>query len=408
MSTNEPSVPAHVPPELVQPIPFQDAPGIERDASGAMDVFRDDRPIVYAPASRRGMGSWVLKSYELIHEAFHTPELFSSDRYSGFSALLGEDWPMPPMEYDPPHHQPFRVLLQPLFTPKRMATLEDGVSETVRELLARLRPQGRCEFQSTFGVPLPTTVFLRLVGLPLEDAPTLLVWERQLMHGETLDERIAGARSIKEYLLGHIGERERNPQDDMISYIVNAEVEGRRLTPDEKLGICFLLYGAGLDTVAAALGLSFGFLARNPERQQDLRNDPDQRPRAIEEMLRATMNIVPGRRLTQDTVFHGVEMKKGDFVALPTMFANRDSAEFPDATKIDFARENAAQHLSFGTGAHNCLGKHLARRELRIALDAWLDEMPPFRLGPGELVTYGGTVFGVTSLDLEWTAPTAA
>src|SRR6185369_17056121 len=107
MSTNEPSVPAHVPPELVQPIPFQDAPGIERDASGAMDVFRDDRPIVYAPASRRGMGSWVLKSYELIHEAFHTPELFSSDRYSGFSALLGEDWPMPPMEYDPPHHQPF-------------------------------------------------------------------------------------------------------------------------------------------------------------------------------------------------------------------------------------------------------------------------------------------------------------
>src|SRR4030095_13470085 len=114
------------------------------------------------------------------------------------------------MEVDPPHNMPFRVLLTPLFSPRRMATLEGGVTETVKELLEELRPKGECEFQSAFGVKLPTTVFLRLVGLPLEDAPMLLGWEHELMHGETMSQRIAGARSIKEYLQDHINDRERN------------------------------------------------------------------------------------------------------------------------------------------------------------------------------------------------------
>jgi cytochrome P450 len=398
-----PDVPAHVPQDLVQVFAFDSEPEMSSEPTAAMDRLRDKRSIVYAPAGRRGRGTWVMKTYELVNEALMNPELFSSYRFSGFSDLLGEDWPMPPMEYDPPQHRPFRMLLQPLFSPGRMAAMETGIHETVTTILDDLRPRGGCEFQSAFGMKLPTTVFLRLVGLPLDDAPMLLKWEGQLMHGKTMEERIAGARSIKDYLQGHIKDREANRRDDLFSVIVHGVVDGKPITDAEKLGACFLLYSAGLDTVAAALGYSFRFLALNPERQAELRANPEMRLRAIEELLRAQMNNVPGRWVTRDTVFHGVEMRKGDYVSLSTMFANRDPAMFADPGRIDFGRANVNRHLTFGTGPHNCIGSHLARRELRLALDAWLDTMPAFRASSPP-VTYGGSVFGVTSLDLAWDA----
>jgi cytochrome P450 len=405
MATIEQQIPAHVPPELVQNFTFDREPGMDTHPAEVMDSLRDGRDIVFAPAGRRNQGTWVLKNYDLIFEAYQNTELFSSYRFSGFSALLGEDWPMPPMEYDAPQHRPFRALINPLFTPKRMAMLEEGIAETVTGILDEIRPQGQCEFQSTFGLQLPTTVFLRLIGLPLEDAPTLLEWESKLMHGASLDIRIEGARAIKEYLQGHIAAREAERRDDIISYIIYSEVDGRPLTEDEKLGMCFLLYSAGLDTVAASLGFTLRYLALNPDVQEELRAHPEKRNKAIEELLRINMNNVPGRWVTQDTVFHGVEMKKGDYLSLSTMFANRDPAMFANPEKPDFERANSMRHIAFGTGAHNCLGSHLARRELRISMDAWLDQMPPFRVGAKEPVTYGGSVFGVRTLDLAWTPP---
>lgn len=396
-----PEVPAHVPAELVQHFAFDSLPGIESEPDRAMDALRDDRPIVYSPAGRRGRGTWVLKTYDLISEAYLDTGLFSSYRFSGFSDLLGEDWPLPPMEYDPPQHRPFRFLLQPLFSPTRMAALEAGIAETVVGVLDELRPLGRCEFQSAFGMKLPATVFLRLVGLPLEDAPTLLIWESRLMHGKTLDERIAGARSIKDYILGQIKAREIEQTDDLFSQVIHGKVDGKPLTDAEKLGVCFLLYSAGLDTVAAALGFIFRYLALNPDRQDELRRNPEIRGKAIEELLRANLNNVPGRWVTRDASFHGVEMKQGDYVSLSTMFANRDPAIFDKPAATDFERANVNHHLAFGTGPHNCIGSHLARRELRISLDAWLDRMPAFRASEPP-VTYGGSVFGVTSLEIEW------
>lgn len=402
MSTPSPSIPGHVPAELVQDFAFDGDPGYRSDPASVVDAARDARPIVFAPAGRRGRGTWVFKTYDLVFEAFQKPELFSSYRFSGFSDLMGETWPLPPMEYDPPRHRPFRALLQPLFTPSRMAELEGGIAATVAEILDGMRSRGACEFQSEFAVRLPTTVFLRLIGLPLEDASTLLRWEAQLMHGETMEARIEGACAIRDYLRGHIAEREVRPQDDIISRLISSEINGVPISDDEKIGVCFLLYSAGLDTVASALGFTFRALALDPEFQDDLRRQPELRPRAIEELLRSQMNNVPGRWVTEDTLFHGVTMKKGDYVSLSTMFANRDPAVFTDPGKNDCVRDNAMRHIAFGTGIHNCLGSHLARRELRLAMDAWLDTMPPFRVGAQPPVTYGGSVFGVTSLDLKW------
>jgi cytochrome P450 len=367
-----------------------------------MAAYQDDREIVFTPVNPRGKGNWVFKSYDIVAEALKMTELFSSDRYSGFSQLIGEDWPMLPLEVDPPLHRPYRLLLNKVFAPSRMSALEDGITETVRNLLDKIRPLGKCEFQQSFGLPLPTTMFLRLMDLPLEDAPTLLAWENELLHGMDMAARASAARSIKDYLVGYIEKREQAPADDVVSYIAQAELDGRPLTSLEKLGMCFVLYGAGLDTVASALGFTFKYLAENPDKQEQLRRRPEIRERAVEELLRANTNVVPNRIVTRDTDFHGVSLKKGDVVALPTMFANHDPALFECPAGVDFDRGNVMRHVSFGSGPHNCLGSHLARRELRIALDEWMNGMPPFRLGEESPVTYGGSVFGVHSLHLAW------
>lgn len=396
------AIPAHVPPELVRDWTLEDA-GRAPDPLAAMDALREGPPITFAPRGRRGGPSWMVNNYEMIVEVLQNPDMFSSDRYSGFSRLLGEDWPMIPLEVDPPVHRPFRMLMNKVFAPRVMNALEGDIAATVRRIIDETRPKGGCEFQETMGRPLPTDVFLNLLGLPLSDAATVLAWERGLMHGETLDIRIEAARSIKAYLLEAIARAEADPRDDIISYVATAEVEGRALAPLEKLGICFVLYGAGLDTVAATLGLMFKYLAENPDKQEELRADPSLRAKAVEEIIRAHSSVTTGRIVAKDLVFHGIAMKKGDFISTPTFFADRDPAVFADPKTVDFRRIDVMKHVAFGSGPHACLGSHLARRELRITLDQWLERMPPFRIAAGDRpVTYGGSVFGVDRLPLQW------
>jgi cytochrome P450 len=397
-------IPSHVPSELVQDFSFHTAPGIERNPSGVIDRLRDHRNIVYGIGARRGRDCWVFKTYDLIVEAFQNPALFSSERFSGFSQLLGEDWPLNPVEVDPPLHRSYRLILSKLFAPSRMNELERGIAHTVRELTDAVLPERECDFQKSIAIPLPTTVFLDLIGLPVEDASLFLQWEQSLMHSLDMKERATGARGIRDYLVSAIANRETLPRDDILSYIGGATVDGRPLDSSEKLGMCFNLYIAGLDTVAAALGASFKHLAENSERQAELRADKALRAKAIEEILRTNSMVVAGRYVTRDTEFHGVELKRGDYVSLPTMFANRDGGHFANPTDVDFGRSNVMSHIAFGTGIHNCLGSHLARRELKIVMEEWLERVPMFRIPEGQAaVTFAtAAVFGVESLPLVW------
>lgn len=397
------AIPDHVPAELVQDFAFDSHPGFTTNPPAAIDSLRDGRPIVYAPAGRRGRGTWVLKSYDLLAEAFQSPETFSSYLYSGFSGLIGESWPMLPLEVDPPMHRAYRVFLNKVFSPSLMNTLADGMTETIRALIVKVKPLGGCEFQEAVARPMPTTVFLRHLGLPLEAADDFLAWEGDLLHGTSMAARADAARKIKDYLVAALQDRAAHPRDDVMSFIARGEIDGRPLNEEEQLGMAFVLYGAGLDTVASALGFIFKFLAENQEAQDRMRSDSELRKNAIEELVRANSMVVSGRTVTRDTVFHGVVMKQGDFVSLPTMFANRDPAAFDNATGIEFGRPNIMKHIGFGSGAHACLGSHLARREIKIVLDEWLETMPQFRIAQGDAaVTYGGSVFGVDYLPLEW------
>jgi cytochrome P450 len=399
-----PNIPGHVPEHLVQDVSFHNAPGIDRDPAAVLDSMRDDRNIVWGIGARRGKDGWMIKNYDLMIEAYRRPDLFSSKGFSGISALLGEDWLLIPPELDPPAHTGFRKFLTKFFTPSRMTEAEPGIKLAVHQLTDAVLPLGRCEFQESVATPLPTSVFLTMFGLPLEDAKLFLGWAAALLRSVDDVERTRGARAIRDYMVDAIKDRMAHPKDDMMSSFSNAVVDGRPLELHEKLGMCVDIYLAGLDTVTNSIATVFMYLAQNQGQQAFLRDNPDHRAKAIEEIVRTRSNVNNARFVTQDMLFHGVEMKRGDRVVLPTMFANRDGAHFKNPGEIDLQRENVMSHIVFGSGIHNCLGAHLARRELKIVTDEWLDRVPPFRIPDSErAVTYAsGAVFGVDQLPLEW------
>lgn len=394
--------PDHVPRHLIRDWNFATAPGAQRDPFRALSVLHDGPDIFWAPAVRNNHAAWVVTRHELIREILQDPARFSSKAIAGFSRLLGETWDLIPLEKDPPDHGRYRTLMNPIFSPSRVALIEDTVTATAEALIEKMKAKGEAEFIDDFARPFPVTVFLSLMGLPLELTAKFLAWEDGLLHGKTMEARIAAAAAIKDYLQDMIAKRRAAPTDDLISFAVTGEVEGRRLDDEEVLGVCYLLFVGGLDTVASALGFAFKHLAEDAANQALLRSEPDLIPAAIEELLRAHSAVITSRFVTRDTEFHGVTMKAGECVALATGLAGRDGREFPDPHRIDFLRENL-RHIAFSAGPHRCIGSHLARRELKIALDLFLTRIPPFRIKPGETpVTHATGVFGVDYLPIVW------
>jgi cytochrome P450 len=174
------------------------------------------------------------------------------------------------------------------------------------------------------------------------------------------------------------------------------------MTKEEVLDTAFLMFMAGLDTVTAALSFIFNYLATHDDARRRLVDDPDLIPPAIEELLRFHAFVNPGRYLTKDIEFAGVQMKKGDAVLVSTPLSTRDPAEFADPTTVDFER-SPNHHIAFGAGPHRCVGSHLARRELEVALREWLQRIPDFHLAEGAVITsHGGGVMGLERLPLVW------
>jgi cytochrome P450 len=184
--------------------------------------------------------------------------------------------------------------------------------------------------------------------------------------------------------------------------MVNAEIDGRPIDYYELMGMLYVLYVGGLDTVYSTLGWIMHHLATNPELQDRLGRDPSLLPQAVEEFSRAFSVVVTHRQVAKDFVFHGVPMRKGDEVNLPIMLANRDPAVFDNPHVIDIERR--PRHIAFGTGTHNCVGLHLAKREIRTVLEEFLSTFDGIRLKPGETPRHHtGRTFGFDYLPLALT-----
>ncbi|MDB5982100.1 MAG: cytochrome [Pseudomonas sp.] len=397
------NVPPHVPRELIVDYDIWATPETACPFS-AMDRFRDGPAVFYTPVHYAGnAGAWVLTRAEDIQTVMGNPELFGSKSKSGFTALIGETWDLAPLEVDPPEHRQLRQILDPIFAPKRIEQLTPGLRQFCDKLIDDFLDKGEVEFVNDFARPYPVKIFLELMGLPMEDFDRFVEWGEQLLRSPTFEGRVVGGKAILHYLLDLIEKRKLDSSGtDVTSIVVNARIDGKPLPQERLIGMLYLLFIAGLDTTASSLGFFFKHLAENPDDQRRLREHPELIPQAVEELLRAYSVVTTGRHVMQDTVVGGVEMKAGDWIVIGTMFGSRDPAEHAHADKVDLDRQQT-RHMAFATGVHRCLGSHLGRRELVLAIEEWLKRVPEFRVKAGEQPRmHGGIVFGVDHLPLTW------
>jgi cytochrome P450 len=325
-----------------------------------------------------------------VFRAYQEPNTFSSASSVAIPATgLGNQRPVIPVEIDPPDHTRYREILAPLFTVRRMRTLEEKVHSQARVLVEEILAKGTCDYAAEFAKELPARVFLEMMGWPVSDTPMFLDWCDKLMRdipGDpegTLRQKQETGAVLYGYFAAelekHVAAGAPSGDDsDFIDWLRAASFGGEReLSPFEILDCIFIVLIAGLDTTQGVLSLSMEYLADNPDRRRDLVENPQLLDGAVEELLRWFAPVLPARTLTRDVEMRGVSLKEGERLMLAISSACRDADEFPDPDAVDF-RRNPNRHITFGVGAHRCLGAHLARIELRAALQEWHERIPDY------------------------------
>jgi cytochrome P450 len=288
-----------------------------------------------------------------------------------------------------------------------MERLEDRVRERCVELIGEIAGAGQCDFLRDFAWRYPTTIFMELMGLPIDGLEQFLAWEHQILHPAVGDDpEQTGAFEAMMAVMGYFSElmeeKRRNPTDDLLSSALEWRIDGLPIPHEDLLSWCLLMFMAGLDTVSIQLSYAFWHLATHPADRIQIASDPSVIPAAVEEFLRQFAFVAPSRKVMEDTDFHGCPLKKGDMVFAPLCGATRDPGVFEDGATVRFDRA-VNNHIAFGAGPHRCLGSHLARRELRVALEEWHRAIPTYRLTEGVDVTeHGGGLYGIDRLELSW------
>ncbi len=369
---------------------------------GVYRAMRDVMPAVEfvdTPAGRMG----IICHRRDIEEAFRHPEVFASTEAVDLSNVR----PLIPLNIDPPDHKKYRKLLDPLFAPRAVARLERPVADLANSLMDAFEGQDEIDFGPAFSVPLPSQVFLTLLGLPLDELPTFLAMKDGIIrpervvgvhsgHPDARAHQQATARSIYEYFDRVLDERAQEPRDDLVTHFLAAEIDGDRLSREEILDISFLFLIAGLDTVTASLDCMFAFLARHPDHRRQIVADPSLIPAAVEELLRYETPVIGvPRKAVQDTLLGGCPVPRGAQVTLLLGSGNTDDVEFGDGDTVRFDRD-PNRHMAFGGGVHRCLGSHLARLELRVALREWHKRHPDYHVAPGAELDF---TTGIRSID---------
>jgi cytochrome P450 len=348
----------------------------------------------------------IVSHFKDVHDALRDPETFSSEIDLG----LGNVRPMIPQQLDPPAQTRYRKILDPLFSRKKMEALVPAIREHAKALIDAIADKGECEFDAAFAIPLPCTAFLSLFGLPHSDLPIFLEMKDGIIRPQKFTTDLAKADEIRKatglrmyaYFEDEMKRRQVQPKQDLLGDLLAAEIDGRKLAHNEILDICFLMLMAGLDTVTATLGCNIAYLAANPDQRRRIVENPALIPAAVEELLRweTPVTAVP-RMAKRDVKIGDFEIKAGEFVTFLIGSANTDDARFQDAQSVDFQREHN-KHVAFGIGPHRCLGSHLARMELQVAMEEWHKRIPDYAIKPGETPIYSAGIREVMYLPLVW------
>jgi len=369
------------------------------------DELRTRCPVAH---SDRYGGTWLPVRHDDVAAIAYDTEHFSSRSVVVNEVRPGpEDLPAPiglapPITSDPPFHAMARRLLLPAFSAKRIATLEPFTRQLCAELLAAVATKTEFDAAVEYAQHIPLQVIVRMLGFPQEDADIFRRFIRMILEDvdATAEERQAqqDEGELDAYMDARIAEHLAEPQDDLTSFLLDAELDGNKLQREHVRGTMVLLMIAGIDTTWSAIGASLWHLAQHPEDRRRLAREPRLIDTAMEELLRSYAPVTMARLVAKDFEFHGCPMTEGDWVLLPFPAANRDPAIFSDADQVQLDRaEN--RHAAFGLGIHRCLGSHLARMELSVALEEWMKRYPDFELADPDAVTWSaGQVRGPRSV----------
>jgi cytochrome P450 len=394
------SVPPHVPADRIYSYDIYAGRAPNGDfALYTTDLLREEVPDIFWTPNNGG--HWMVTKGADIDLVLNDAKHFSN-RSLRVPKYANANPPLKPLQVDPPEHTKYRALLMGALSPKAVNNLGTGARELAVRLIEEMYETGHCDFVPQFAQQMPIAIFMSMVDLPLADRPRLLKISDAIVRPARQEERVEGTTALKAYIFEKIAERRAKPGNDLISHLVQAQVDGKPLDEDSLVGMLVLVLLAGLDTVASMLTCFAKFLADSPEHRHQLIDDLSLVTNAVEELLRRFAIVTLGREVATDIELSGVLFKAGDMVVCPTPLSNLDANKFADPLKIDFKRKIAA-HATFGGGTHRCMGAMLARTELKIFVEEWLKRIPDFRVKPGTVVEATTDITSVIpSLELEW------
>ncbi len=391
-----PAVPAHVPADRVTDFDMYNDPAFPDDPHAVIRAARDRLPnLVYATHGSH----WVAFGREAIEQVL-SDAAFSANkdalRQSGFKGAT----PFIPAELDPPEHTGFRAVLLRHLGPKPVRAMEPFVRSWAERLIAPLAERTECDFSTEVAQPMPVSIFMEVMGLPLERYAEFRAMAVRVMSPDTdTEEQQDLDRRIQAILAELIEARRAAPRDDLISKLLQERVDGRPLTSEEMRSVCHMLFIAGLDTVANAMGFGMRHLAADPGLQAQIRADHSLIPGVVEDLLRRYTFITTIRFAKRDVVVDGVALKPGDGVRVILWGASNDPEQ-----------AQSPRQYGFGFGPHICLGMYLARLEMKVMYETWFSRIGAFErapdLKPGAM--HGGHTIGISSVPLRLTPLAAA
>jgi cytochrome P450 len=362
------------------------------------DELRRTCPIAH---TNRYMGVYFPARYEDVRAVAYDTEHFSSRRI-----VVREERPpplsAPPISSDPPVHRGQRMVLLPAFTPEAIKRHEPRTRSICRELIARISGRSGCDGASDYAQEIPVRVIASMLGIPEDAGGQFRKWIHEILVLGITDQAVL-LRAFAEtagFFEDEIAKRRLAPGDDLITYLLDARIDGQPLSDEHIVGTLRLLLIAGIDTTWSAIGSCLWHLATHANDRKRLIAEPQLIPTAAEEFLRAYAPVTMAREVVKETEINGCRFEEGAMVLLSFSAANRDPAVFPDADRVVIDRTQN-RHAAFGLGIHRCIGAHLARMEITVALEEWLGGIPEFGLAPGASVKWSeGTVRGPRSLPL--------